>query len=296
MSAKTERPADFDSKWNFSDPASTEAEFLRLFAEEEGRGDPDYLAQLLTQIARAQGLQMKFEEASRTLSRAEALIPGSARGVARVRLLLERGRLENSSKRQEASKPFFREAWDLARAIHADGFAVDAAHMLGIVETGERAMEWNQKALELARQSDDPAARRWLGSLYNNVGWAHHAKGDFATAHELFVQALAAREAEGTKNTIQVARWCVARALRSLDRIEEALALQHGLLTQGSTEGEPDGFVHEEIAECLHSLGRAEEAVPHFAAAYALLSKDRWLARDEPERLERLKRHGRVPD
>jgi tetratricopeptide (TPR) repeat protein len=293
MSAKIERPPEFDSKWNYADPAATEAEFRRLFEEEEPRGDREYLAQLLTQIARAQGLQMKFEGAFRTLDRGEALITSSM-PVARVRVLLERGRLHNSSKQPEPAKAFFLEAWDRARAIHADGYAVDAAHMLGIVESGDDSLEWNRRALDLARTSNDPSARRWMGSLYNNLGWAHHAKGEFAEAHELFVQALAARKEVGAKETIQVARWCVARALRSLDRIEEALALQHGLLTEGSAEGAPDGFVHEEIAECLLSLGRAKEAAPHFAAAYALLSKDPWLSRDEPDRLERLKRLGHV--
>jgi tetratricopeptide (TPR) repeat protein len=133
----TPRP-DFDAWWDYEHPDATEARFREILPAALQLGDRDYLAQLLTQIARCQGLQMKFDEAGRTLDEAEALV---ARGmpVARTRLLLERGRLYNSSKRREEAKPLFRQAWETAAAAGADAYAVDAAHMLGIVETGDTA-------------------------------------------------------------------------------------------------------------------------------------------------------------
>jgi hypothetical protein len=54
-------------------------------------------------------------------------------------------------------------------------------------------------------------------------------------------------------------------------------------------DGASDGFVFEELGECLLALGRADEARPYFAQAYAELSQDEWLADNEPARLERLK-------
>jgi tetratricopeptide (TPR) repeat protein len=216
--------------------------------------------------------------------------------VARVRLLLERGRLYNSSKRREESKPLFCEAWETATAAGADAYAVDAAHMLGIVETGDSSVAWNRRAIDLAQASSDPKARRWLGSLYNNLGWTFHDKGDFAAALDLFRKAQKAREESGKPGDVRVARWCVARALRSLGRFDEALALQEALLVECRAQNAPDGFVEEEIGECLAALGRSPEAAPHFAAAYALLSADPWLQRDEPERLERLRRLGGLPE
>jgi tetratricopeptide (TPR) repeat protein len=290
----TPRP-DFDAWWDYEHPDATEARFREILPAALQLGDRDYLAQLLTQIARCQGLQMKFDEAGRTLDEAEALV---ARGmpVARTRLLLERGRLYNSSKRREEAKPLFRQAWETAAAAGADAYAVDAAHMLGIVETGDTSVVWNRRAIELAQASSDPKARRWLGSLYNNLGWTFHDKGDFAAALDLFRKALNAREEAGKTSDVRVARWCVARALRSLGRLEEALSMQEALLTEGKAESASDGYVEEEIGECLEALGRAAEAAPHFAAAYALLSADPWLQRDEPERLERLRRLGGVPE
>lgn len=282
---------DIDALWDFDHPDSTEAAFAKLLPEARASSDPEFLPQLLTQIARARGLQMKFDEASKTLDEAQAHL-GPATPVARVRLLLERGRVLNSSRRREESKPFFREAWELARTVRADGLAVDAAHMMGIVETGDSSVAWNRDAIAYAEASSDPRARRWLGSLYNNVGWTYHEKGDAAAALDLFRKALAAREAEGKKGPVRIAHWCVARALRSLGRLDEALAIQRRLLAENEADGAPDGYVHEEIAESLLAQNDESAARPYFAAAWKILSEDPWLRRDEPDRLERMRRLG----
>lgn len=293
LAVATEPLPDFDAEWDFGHPDSTEAVFRSLLPAARESGDADYLAQLLTQIARTEGLQMRFDDAEETLAEAESLLTDDMK-VARVRLLLERGRVFNSSKRREESKPYFLEAWDLAREAHADRFAVDAAHMLGIVEPGEKSVEWNRTAIDYAEKSADPKARAWLGSLYNNLGWTYHDQGAYETALDLFKKALAAREAEGKTPNIRIAKWCIARTLRSLGRTQEALEMQQQLLVELTADGAADGYVNEELAECLLALGRDAEAKAHFAAAYRILSQDEWLKRDEPDRLERLRRLGEV--
>lgn len=287
--------ADFDSRWDYDRPADTEAEFRKLLPAARASGNRDYLAQLLTQIARTEGLQRRFDDAEKTLAEAESLLTPET-PVARVRLLLERGRVLNSSKRRDESKPYFLEAWDLARAVKADGFAVDAAHMMGIVEPGDSSLAWNRQAMALAESSTDPRARKWLGSLYNNIGWTYHDRGEFDTALELFQKALAERETEGKKGDVRVARWCVARCLRSLGRVDEALAAQRALYDEFQAEGGMDGYVVEELGECLLALDRDAEAKPYFARAYRELSQDPWLREGEPERLARLARLGGVPE
>jgi len=82
--------------------------------------------------------------------------------------------------------------------------------------------------------------------------------------------------------------------LRSLGRVEEALTLQQELLREFEALGEQDGYVYEELAECLAALGRDDEARPYFARAYEALSRDPWLADSEPARLERLRTLGAV--
>jgi hypothetical protein len=68
--------------------------------------------------------------------------------------------------------------------------------------------------------------------------------------------------------------------------------MQEAIAAEFAAMGESDGFVFEEIGECLLLLGRKEEATPNFARAYELLAKDPWLAENEPARLARLKELG----
>jgi hypothetical protein len=160
---------DFDALWNYDDPAATEARFRELLPRAQHGGNRSYHAQLLTQIARAQGLQRKFIDAHATLDTAQALLAPEL-SVARIRHQLERGRVFNSSQQAEQARPLFQAAWEHAQAEQQDFYAIDAAHMLAIVAPAEQQLAWNLRALALAEQSSQPRARTWLGSLYNNRG------------------------------------------------------------------------------------------------------------------------------
>lgn len=281
---------DFDSLWDYDHPAETEQKFRALLDTAKESGDTLYYAQLLTQIARTQGLQRKFGDAHRTLDEVQSLLKGNlVRERAHIRYLLERGRAFNSSKHPDQARPLLLEAWEMARNAGEDFYAVDAAHMMGIVALADAQEEWNLKAMAVAEKSADPAAHKWLGSLCNNMGWTHHDAGRFEQALEMFEQALKFRQQQGDEPQIQIAKWCVARCLRSLGRVEEALAMQRALEQEG--EGM---YVYEEIGECLLLLKREAEARPYLAKAYDMLSKDPWLAENEPARLERLKKLGQL--
>jgi tetratricopeptide (TPR) repeat protein len=246
---------ELDALWDFGDPAGSEERFRAAVERAQAAHDP-ILAEALTQLARAQGLQDRFEDADETLDEVEAgLRDDDRRG--RIRLLLERGRVANTAGREGRGRDAFLAAWELARSAGEDALAVDAAHMLGIVEPPEEARAWNERAMELARSSPDPAARRWVASLANNMGWARHEAGRYDDALELFTLALAERERQDDPGRTRIARWCVARCLRSLGRVEEALAEQQSLAAELEAIGEHDPYVTEEIAECLRALGRA---------------------------------------
>ena len=248
-------------------------------------------AEVQTQWARALGLQDRFAEAHRIL---DEIDPGivDANPRVRVRFLLERGRVFNSSGEKAKAIPFFLEAWDCAQAPELDYYAVDAAHMLAIALPPEEQPHWMEKGVHRAESSNDPKARGWLGALHNNLGWTRHDARDFAGALQSFESALAAFQAHGKPKQVHIARWTVARALRSLDRADEALEMQLMLLADLDALGEKDGYVHEEIAECLLVCARPHEAASHFAQAHALLSADNWLSTHEPDRIERLRALG----
>ena len=279
--------------WDYNDPAGTESKLLAVLAKAVASDDWGYHAELLTQIARAQGLQRQFDEAHATLDRADAMIDSDMRR-AKVRLLVERGRVFNSSGSADKAKPLFVEAWELASGEGIDGLAVDAAHMVAVIESGDEAITWSHKALDLANSSSDPDAQRWTGSLCNNIGWSHHSNGEYDKALIYFEQALQHRRAQGKADDIRIARWCIARCLRSLDRVEEALAVQRELEQQIAEIENPDGYVYEELAECLYALGRTDEARAHFLRAHELLSKNAWFVEGEATRLARLAMLGGV--
>ncbi len=275
--------------WDFSDPAASQARFREAEVRAMKVGDEGRRMALLTQHARAMGLQKRFDDAHVLLDDVEQSLSDldeEHRGRVRVRLLLERGRVLNSSGKREQARPVFEQAWREAVSIQLDALAVDAAHMVAIASgAGNEAIEWNHRAIELADSSSDPRARRWRGSLHNNLGWTHHDRGDYESAMQHFEQALAARLEQNQPREARIARWCVGRCLRSMNRIDEALAQQMQLRDELQRAGEKDGFVHEEIAECLHALGRSDEAGPHFAVAHEQLKDDPWI---EPARLARL--------
>lgn len=286
-------PVLFDDLWDYQNPGETEDRFRQLLPAAEAKSDLSYRLQLLTQIARAEGLQREFDAARRTLDAVADEMEG-APAVVRVRWLLEKGRLERSSGNPEASKPLFLEAWEVAGTPELDFYAVDAAHMLGIVEGRDESLAWNEKALARAEASADPLAQRWRGSLANNIGWTYFEAEEYEPALKHFERALEIREEAGQVDSIRIAKWCVAKAHRVLGRTEEALAAQRALLAEYEADGETSGYTQEEIGECLLALGRADEAAPHFAAAWRELHRDEWLRDAEPERIARLKELGHV--
>ena len=282
---------DFDALWDYEQPAKTEAAFRALLPQAEASGNPSYYIELLTQIARTQGLQRDFAAAHQTLDQAQTLLTDDL-SRARIRYLLERGRAFNSSGKPEDAQPLFQAAWEQGQAYHEDFYAIDAAHMLAIVAPPEEKLDWNLKALALVEQTGDARAHKWGGSLYNNIGWSYHEQGQYQEALAAFQRALEWQQSQGDARQILIARWCIARALRSLGQVEEALRMQRALEEDWKPIGESAGYGEEEIGECLLALGRPKEARPYFAQAYAKLSQDSWLVAEEPARLERLKQLG----
>ena len=273
--------------WDFSDPSASADRFARFRARAHEAGLGELVAMTDTQIARTHGLERRFDDGIALIDAIEGSHP-KASGELAVRLGLERGRLLHSSGEKADSEQHFIAAWEEAQRSDLDGLAVDAAHMLGIVLDGQAGMDWNERALALAIESDQPAANKWKGSLLNNMGWSYHGLEHYERAMELFEQVLALRLEQGEPGPIRIARWCVGRCYRSLGKLEVALSVQRSL------EQDPaaDGYVFEEIGECLHAMGDIDEAKPSFAMAYELLSKDHWLVANEGERLARLKALG----
>jgi tetratricopeptide (TPR) repeat protein len=277
---------DFDLLWDYDKPAETEANFRSMLAASD---DVDYRLELLTQIARCKGLQREFEKAHLTLDDVERAVEDKPDRV-QVRYLLERGRVFNSSGEKGRAKPLFLEAWTLADKLEEEFFAVDALHMIAIASPTEEQLDWNLKAVSVAKNAEDPRAKNWLGSLYNNIGWSYHGQKRYDEALKTFEQALVFRVGQGKREDILVARWCIGRCLRSLGRLDEALKIQQDLLESRELHMEPDAYVQEEMGELRLAQGKQADAARHFAKAYAQLSADSWFKANETERFERIRK------
>lgn len=269
---------EIDALWDFSNPAASRQRFEQALEK-----SPESADELRTQIARTWGLERQFDLAKAELKKIES--PQSA--LVRVRYDLEWGRILNSEGNPKVARPFFKQALKAAQAAGLDYYAVDAAHMLGIVTEGKESIQWNESAIKLATASKEARARGWLGSLLNNLAWTYHDMGEFEKALEKFQAALEFRRGAGKPEPERIARWSVARCLRSLKRFDEALAIQRELEKLSD-----DGFVWEEIAELLLALCKKEEARPYFRKAFDALSADEWLTKNEPARIARLKELG----
>ncbi len=280
---------DFDKIWDYNNPAETERKFQELIPKTEKEKDKGYYIELMTQIARTLGLQMKFDEAHALLDKTMKKI-GAEHIVPRIRFLLERGRVYNSSKVFDKARELFMAAYMQADKYKEDNLAIDAVHMLGIVDKGEESLKWNELAISIAEETKDEKAKGWLGSLYNNTGWTYHDMKEYDKAMVLFEKQVQFYSEKKSKPVLAIAIWCVARCLRSMQKTELALSRQLDLMDWMEKEGlERDGYNSEEIGECMLELGKKEEANPYFEKAYEILSQDIWLAENEKERLERLK-------
>lgn len=276
--------------WDYGNPQSTEEKFRAIEPEVKAAGDDAYYVEYLTQLARSLGLQKKFDDAHKVLDEAESMLKeGYDRAL--IRYYLERGRAYNSSKFYDKARDLFLKAYELGKKTAGeDDLTIDAAHMMGIVEKGDESLRWNEIAMQHAEETHDEKAKDWLGSLYNNTGWTYNDMGDYARALELFEKNVVYHTERKSAKQLSIAKWCVARAKRSLGMTEEALAEQYALEKWNADNGiEGDGYIYEEIAECLYELGRADEAKPYFAKAHEALSQDIWLADNEKPRLDRLK-------
>jgi len=250
--ATAQRPslqAELDALWDFTDPAASEQRFRA--ARDEPGTDAVRAGTLTTQLARALGLQDRFDEA-------DALLDGvDGDPLVAVRRDLERGRLRRSAGRVPEAVPLFGRAADGAAALATDPgpdpdgevrvaatfLRVDALHMLALSDDGA-ADRWTREALAALEPVTDARTLRWRVALHNNRGWERHDAGEYDAALAEFRAALDAAVSYGNEAQRIAARWSVARCLRSLGRTADALAMQEAL----AADAPDDPYVAEELA------------------------------------------------
>jgi tetratricopeptide (TPR) repeat protein len=270
--------------WDFGDLDASEARFAeRLDAEQ----DDGLRAELLTQLARVDGLRGDFAAGERHLQEAEAL--AGENGRAGIRIDLERGRLRNSDGDPGAALPLFVRATESADEQGELFIAADAAHMAAIAApTRDERLAWTNRGIVLAKSGD--GGRYWVGPLLNNLGWDQYEAGEHEDALESFEQALEHRlEDPGNPEAIALGRYAVARAQQALGRHAEAAEQLELAVAWTEVEGAPDGWYHEALAESDSALGREDEARRNAELALELLPDADPSFADDDARVGRLR-------
>jgi hypothetical protein len=268
---------DINALWDYSKPDLSEQRFiaaLEIASEEEK-------LLLLTQIGRTHGLRRDFAKARQILSSVEPHLK-RAQPEVQVRYFLELGRTYASTthpedartpENLEAARRLFLHAHELASRARLDFLAIDALHMMPCVDAEpDRQLEWNEKALAYMERSAQADAKRWEGSLRNNVGYAKHLKGEYEAALAQFQLSRAAHEKSGRVRNVRVADWMIAWTYRAQKRYAEALAVQLELERAWDAEGEPDPYVFEELEHLYRALGEEPQA-QHYGSKFKLAAK-----------------------
>lgn len=191
--------------WDFRDPAGS----AQRFREAVGLTDGTQRLLLLTQLARAEGLQGRYDHAHRILEQAA----------------------------------------DHARAAGLEALRIDALHMAALTAPAERRLDLTRAALTDALASTEPAARSWEPSPLNNIGMCLVDAGELEEALDSFRDALEACERlDKPVGDVRVARWMIGWALRLLGRTREALEVQEALKSELDADGGEDPYVDEELA------------------------------------------------
>lgn len=290
---------DLDLLWNPADTKGSEAAYRSLLSVGQkltGR-DRHHLVDLHSLIGRSQASQEKYSEAQASLDVAESLLDEQQDAYpvsARIRFLIETGRLHILSKTPSQAKGLFSEAWALSFNSGEDYFAVEIAQLMAATEPQKAQQEWVSRGIEIAENSPFPKAKRWLGGLYTSLGWKLYDLRQFDRSLAAFHKALRHYKAQGTAREASVAQWSIGRVLRALGKTEEALSIQKVLLSELQIGGERDGRLYEELAECLQTLKRTTEAQLYFELAYLELSADDWIKDNQPVKLKRMKDLGKV--
>lgn len=260
---------DLNALWDFKQPALSEQRFRQALAQASG----DEALILHTQIARSLGLRQDFVAARALLRQIEPQLAGAG-AEAQVRYQLELGRSHASAthtpeQRSPEALAQARTAFDAAlraaRAARLDALAIDAIHMFAFVDTAPAdQLQWAQAALAVVQASDQPAAQRWEAPVRHNLGYALHQLGRYDEALAQFEQAATLRERTSDAAATRVAHWMVAWTLRSLNRLDDALAIQLRLEQACDAAGQPDPYVFEELQALYEAQGNPARA-QHYA-------------------------------
>lgn len=270
---------DVDGFWNTQDLPETEKRIRALLPYGESAATLSQI-EALTQAVRLFTLQKKFKEAKDFLVYANTLLkelPSSETAKLQIRYFLEEGRFYCLTMCPTKALESFRQAWEISRSqTNLEYLAIDSAYMISVTLPAKQGKEWFKIAMEMSENSEDNSlASKWRTYLHLRAGWLAFDMYDYVTSLKLFEKA----QAEvGSENLflIRTILWSRGRVLRALGQIEEAKKIQQNIYMENASNGDANGHVCLELAECCKAMKKTEEAAMYFELAYEKLKSNTW--------------------
>jgi tetratricopeptide (TPR) repeat protein len=283
---------NIDNFWDFENLQACEQKIRALLVNETSlETAATSRPENLILLARVQGLQRLFTEAASTLQIARSLLridEEQSANSAEIKFLIEQGRLFSLSMNHSQSLTYYLKAWEQSLKLNDPYYSIEAAMLLSISQSPKLQNEWLKKAIDLGETTQSMVAKKWLPILYAMDGWNSFDFRRFDESLQNFKKSLESLIDEQSPTVSIGLRWNIARALRALNRNQEALDLQVTLSTELSLLGKTNGHIYLEIAECNQALKKFDEAKTNFELAYKILSLNSWYADNKPSELSRL--------
>ncbi len=171
---------------------------------------------ILTQIARAQGLQRRFADAQATLDQVRMRPDSNDTGSARS--AISSNKAESITHRGVMRKRcgWFQDAFTAANAQQQDFYGIDALHMLAIADVPERQCIGIYKQWHSLNNPPIPARRTGKDRCTTTLGGSYFEEGEYSQALTSFEPPYNGASSRAKSVRYLIARWCVARTLRAL--------------------------------------------------------------------------------
>lgn len=150
--------------------------------------------------------------------------------------------------------------------------AVDASNMAAITGPPGEVFDWSERGIEIAERG---GLTRWLGPLWNNLGWNYHDEGMYDEAYGALVKAREYHYMNERELPRLIADYSVAHVMMKQGRLDEAGVEMRKVLrwaTRLNDDGDPNalewmGFSRWDLGEMALASGEREEGAAMLAQA-----------------------------
>ena len=250
--------------------------YMQAADNAQAAGDNSELIEAYAMIARTY-LTVDNKEPGRAWLDKAALYARKGEPLGWSRYLGVRGRFEWKDNQLEKASSTFKEMYQYCSDNKLYERAIDAAHMVAIVGGPEEQVEWRLKGIKEAEAGN---VTRWLGPLWNNLGWTYESTGKYKESVEAYIKAREYHYKYSDEKSKLMADWALGHAYRLNGQVDSAAQwITPDLLAKFETLGDDEfqGWVFKELGEI--AILRSE---PDSALAFLVRAEEKLRAADVP--------------